>query len=160
MTLPAIDIVFVVLILIFAIRTLIKGFVSEVFSMASLVLGLLAALYFFKKTGGIIREKLMPNINIIPEIIAFVGLFLIVFLVFKILEKLIKGIIEGIKLSGIDRFLGLIFGIIEGLVVVSLVLFIFNIQPLFNAQPMLENSFFARIIMPFITINNLAEIHV
>jgi hypothetical protein len=40
---------------------------------------------------------------------------------------------------------------VEGIIVVSLALFLLSIQPLFNPLPLLEHSFFANILLPFIT---------
>ena len=151
MSISTIDIIFIALIVIFTVRCAIKGFVSELLSMAAIVLGLLAALFFYTKGGDFIRGKIMPDVKIIPEVLGFIALFLIVFIVVKIIEKLLKDIIEGIKLTTVDRVIGILFGIIEGVVVVSLVLFIITIQPVFDSQKLLENSFFAKMIVPFIT---------
>jgi membrane protein required for colicin V production len=119
-------------------------------SMAAVVLGLLAAIYFYKKGGEFIRERFMPDVNILPEIIAFTALFLILFIAVKIIESLLKNIIEGVKLGGADRVLGIFFGVAEGIVVVSLVLFLLNIQPLFDPAPIFAGSFFANILLPLI----------
>ena len=151
MNFAVIDIVFVVLIVIFTLRCALKGFISELMSMASVVLGLLAALYFYKRGGEFIRLKFMPELNIIPEIIAFAALFLIVFITVKIIEAMLKEIIEGVRLGSADRFLGILFGFVEGLIVVSLVLFVCSVQPLFDPAPILEKSFFAGLLMPLIT---------
>ena len=147
----AIDIAFAALIIIFVVRCSLRGFVSELLSMASVVLGLLAALYFYRGGGEFIRERFMPETQIIPDVIAFIVLFLIVFILVNILEAMLKEIIEGIRLGKVDRFFGIIFGFFEGIIVVCLALFIISIQPLFDPQPLLENSFFANILMPFIT---------
>ena len=147
----AIDIAFAALILIFIVRCSLRGFISELLSMASIVLGLLAALYFYRKGGEFVRVKFMPETKIIPEIISFIVLFLIVFILVIILETLLKEIIEGIRLGKVDRFLGIIFGFLEGMIVVCLALFIISIQPLFDPGPLLENSFFADLLLPFIT---------
>lgn len=146
-----IDFVFVILILIFTIRCAIRGFISEVMSMAAVVLGLLASLFFFKKGGAYISERFMPKYPTFSDVIAFILLFLIVFLVMKILERLLKDIIEGIKLGKADRFLGFLFGIIEGFIVTGLILFIITVQPLFDPQKVLNNSFFAGILLPLIS---------
>jgi len=151
MNISAIDIIFIALILIFTVRCAIKGFISELMSMASVVLGLLAALYFYNKGGEFIRIKFLPDVKILPEIIAFIVLFLIVFAAIKILEALLRDIVEGIKLGGADRILGIFFGIAEGIVVVSLILFILRIQPLFDPASLFENSYFAEILLPLIT---------
>ncbi|WP_461255187.1 CvpA family protein [Treponema sp. R80B11-R83G3] len=150
MNFSAIDFVFIGLIALFMIRCFLKGFVSELLSMAAIVLGLLAALFFHKNGGVFLRNQFWPELNVIPEIAAFVILFVIVFLVIKIIEKMLVNIIDNVSLSGADRFLGLIFGLAEGIVLVSLILFLLKIQPLFDSSSLLENSFFARLILPLI----------
>jgi membrane protein required for colicin V production len=146
-----IDFIFVALVLIFIIRCYLKGFISELFSMAAIVLGILASLYFYKNGGEFLRNRFMPEMKTIPEILAFIALFLIVFLVIKLLEIMLKGIINEIKLGGADRFLGIIFGFAEGLAVISLILFVLRIQPLFDPSSILSDSFFARLLLPLIT---------
>ena len=151
MSFSVIDFVFLGLVGLFMIRCFLKGFVSEILSMAAFVFGLLAALFLYKNGGEFLRERFWPDLNTIPEIAAFAALFLIVFIVVKLLEILLKGIISRISLSGADKFLGIIFGFAEGIVVVSLILFLLRIQPLFDPSLILSDSFFARILLPLIT---------
>ena len=149
MEIAIIDIVFLGLIAVFALRCAVRGFVSELLSMAAVTLGLLSAIFFFRKAAVIIREKLIP-VRTLPEIIAFVALFLIVFGAIKLLEKMLKEIIEGIKLDGSDRFLGFLFGLAEGILVVCLLLFLLTIQPFVDSKPILNGSFFAELLIPLI----------
>jgi membrane protein required for colicin V production len=135
---------------LFMIRCYLKGFISEILSMAAVVLGLLASLFFYKNGAIFIRAKYLPNIKIIPEILAFIALFIIVFIIVKLLERLLKGVIEGVRLQGADHFLGIVFGFLEALAVISLILFLLRIQPLFNPSVLLSDSFFARILLPLI----------
>jgi len=151
MNLSAMDFIFILLIILFVVRCYLKGFVSELLSMAAIVLGLLASLFFYKNGGEFLRTTFWPELKIIPEIIAFIALFVIVFIVVKFLELMLKGIINGIRLGGVDRFLGIFFGLAEGLVVISLVLFLLRIQPLFDPSSLLSESFFARVLLPLIT---------
>jgi membrane protein required for colicin V production len=151
MNVSVIDIVFLLLIILFIIRCYLKGFVGEVFSMAAIILGILSSLFFYKNGGEYLRNTFWPGLKVIPEIIAFIALFIIVFIAIKILELIFKGIIERVKLSGMDRFLGSIFGLAEGIAVVSLVLFILKIQPLFNPSSILSDSVFANFLLPLIT---------
>jgi membrane protein required for colicin V production len=139
--------IFVLLILLFVIRCYLKGFVSEVFSVAAVVLGLLASLFFYRNGGEFLRAQLWHDMKVIPEVVVFIALFLIVFIVIKFLEKVLNDIIYRIKLGRVDRFLGIILGFVEGIVVVSLVLFILRIQPLFDSSEILSDSFFARILL-------------
>ncbi|GBU27403.1 hypothetical protein R84B8_00933 [Treponema sp. R8-4-B8] len=152
MNFSAIDFIFIGLIALFMIRCYLKGFLSEILSMAAVVLGLLAALFFHKNGGVFLRNHFWPELKVIPEIAAFVILFIIVFLVVKIIEKTLVNIVNSVRLSGVDRFLGLIFGLVESIVLIGLILLLIKIQPLFDASSLLENSFFARIILPLIAV--------
>ncbi|MDR0441973.1 MAG: CvpA family protein [Treponema sp.] len=151
MNLAMIDFIFIGLIALFMIRCYLRGFITEILSMAAVVLGIIAALYFFRNGAVFLREKFLPDTKAIHEILAFIGIFVIVFLFFKFIEGLLKGIVQGVRLGGVDRFLGIMFGFGEGLVVVSLILFIINIQPLFDSGSLLSDSFFAGLLLPLIT---------
>lgn len=146
-----IDVIFILLITLFIIRCFLKGFVSELLSMSAIVFGFLASLFLYKNGGEYLREQFWPGLKLIPEIIAFLALFVIVFLLIKFLEILLKGIIERIHLSGADRFLGVLFGLAEGLTAVSLILFLLRVQPLFDSNAILSGSVFADFLLPFIT---------
>ena len=150
MGLAVIDFVFLVIIAIFALRCALRGIVSELMSMAALVLGLLTAIFTFRKTAELIRGKFVPDVKALPEIISFVAVFLIVFAVIKIFETILKDIIDRIQLGGPDRFLGFFLGIAEGLVIVCLLLFLILVQPFVEPNLLLEGSFLADLLMPFI----------
>jgi len=149
-----IDVFFVIIIAISALRCAARGFISEIMSMAALIFGLLAALLFFRQGGVLVRGWFMPEVRVVPEIIAFIAFFLIVYAVIKIVEMTLKSIIEGIKLGGLDRLLGFALGIVEGLIFVCLLLFLISIQPFFNTDYLLGNSFFAQLLLPIITGSN------
>ena len=151
MNFSVIDIVFILLTVLFVIRCFLKGFVSELLSMAAFVLGILASLFFYKNGAEFLRENFWHDLEVIPEVVAFIALFLIVFIVIKLLEIMLKGIIQGVKLGNADRFLGIIFGFFEGVAVISLCLFVLRIQPLFDPSEILSESVFARFLLPLIT---------
>jgi len=152
MNLSVIDVIFILLISLFMIRCFLKGFISEVLSMAAIILGLYASIFFYKNGAEFLRENYMPDSGILSEIVAFIALFLIIFIVVKLLEIMLKGIIRGVKLGSADRFLGLIFGFAEGIVVVSLVIFILQIiKPIYDSTDLLSDSIFASFLLPLIT---------
>jgi membrane protein required for colicin V production len=150
MGLAVIDIVFVIIIAIFALRCALRGIVGELMSMAAVVLGILAAIFFFRKTAELIRGKFIPDVKVLPEIVAFIAVFIIVFAIIKILETILKDIIERIQLGGPDRFLGFFLGIAEGLIIVCLLLFLITVQPFVEPDLILEGSLFADNLMPYI----------
>jgi membrane protein required for colicin V production len=145
-----IDLIFTGLIGLFMIRCYLKGFVSELLSMAGIVLGILAALFLHKNGGAFLRERFWPGVNVIPEIAAFIILFVFVFFIVKLLEKMLVDIIDNVSLTSADSYLGIIFGLAEGIAVVSLILFVLKIQPLFDPSALLQNSFFAKLLLPLI----------
>ena len=145
-----IDIIFAVVILVLIIRASLRGFVDEFMSMAALVLGLLAAALLYKNAGIFIPERYMRGVGLIPELLGFLGLFLIVFVAIKVFSRILQDIIQRIHLGGVDRFLGFVFGIVEGLTLITLILLILVSQPLFNPAPLLGNSYFARFLLPLI----------
>lgn len=148
--LEPIDIIFIALILILVIRCALRGFIEELMSMASVVAGVLSAVFFYKRGGAFIRERYLENLGIIPEVLAFILLFFIPFVGIRILEHVIKDIVARVNLGGFDRFLGIIFGLIEGIALISLVLFVIDVQPLFDKNLLLEKSFFAHFLLPVI----------
>jgi membrane protein required for colicin V production len=145
-----IDIVFAALALILIIRASLRGFVEEFMFMAAFVLGLLGAVLFYKNAGVFIRERYMPEVQVIPEILGFLALFLIIFILIKILAHILEDIIQRINLGGVNRFLGFLFGIVEGLTLISLILVVLMVQPLFDPGPLLGESYFARFLLPLI----------
>ena len=151
MSLAGIDVIFLVIIAVSALRCAAHGFVSELLSMAALIFGLLAAIIFFRKVSPLVRDWFMPGAKGIPEVIAFAAIFLMVYIVVKIVEATLKNIIEGISLGGLDHFLGFLLGCAEGIIIVSLLLFLLSVQRFFDPNQFLENSLFAKIILPLIT---------
>lgn len=145
------DIIFTVFVMLFAIRGALRGFLDELLSIAFLVLGLLGATLFYKKGADLIRTKIPEDIRFLPEILAFGGVFCIIFVGVKVLELLVRDIIMQVKLGGVDRVLGVFFGLIEGLVLVTLMLFLLKIQPFFDTRSLFNESIFAELLMPVIT---------
>ena len=149
---PVIDLIFLILIVLMVIHGYVKGFISEFFSWAALVLSIWVAVLLHPAGAQLIREKVMQNVRYVPEILAFIAIFIVVMLLLKMLEHILKDVILGAKLGGADKVLGLIFGLIEGLTFSALILFILTIQPLFDASKIISDSIFAQILLPLIKI--------
>jgi len=151
--LPVIDYVFIALILLMVIHGYFKGFIEEIFSWATIILALWMGVLFYAAGGAFIRTNFMENVRVVPEVLAFVAIFIIVTAVLKLLKRLLKDVIEGAKLQSLDKILGVIFGAIEGLAIVTLVLFVLRVQPLFDASNLIGDSFFAEFLLPFTRIS-------
>ena len=149
MNFAVIDIVFASLVLMLVVRCALRGFIEEFMSVAALVLGVLFAVLFFKPGAAFVSNEL--GVKILPEVVSFIALFLIAFIIVKILERIIDGIVERINLIGFDRGFGIALGLLEGLLVVSVALFVLSVQPLFDPTGLLKDSLFAWYLMPFVS---------
>jgi membrane protein required for colicin V production len=145
-----IDWVFVSFTLLMLVHGFVKGFIRELFSWAALVLAIWAGVLLFPAGGAFIRTKTMENVRIVPELLAFLAIFLLVMLLAKLLEHILKEVIDGMHLGTVDKILGAAFGIVEGLALTVLIIFVLLKQPLFSAVKLLEESFIAGFLLDFI----------
>ncbi|MFQ3547295.1 MAG: CvpA family protein [Termitinemataceae bacterium] len=143
-----IDYIFAALLIIFVLRCALRGFVEELLSMAAIVLGLIVGFLLFKNGAAYIKATW--GITVFPELIAFIILFVITFVLIKILQAILHDIIERIQLDSMNHLFGVLLGLVEGILVISLILLVLAYQPLFDPAGILKDSFFAHILLPLI----------
>ena len=148
-----IDLIFLILVVLMIFHGYVKGFLGEIFSWASLVFSIMAAVVFYPAGAAFIRRSIMENVRHVPEVLAFIAIFLMVMLFIKMLERVLKDIIAGAKLGGVNKVLGAVFGLIEGLALVTIIVFFLYVQPVFDVSRLLEDSVFAQILLPIITVH-------
>ena len=151
-SIPVIDIIFAALIILMMIHGFVKGFIEELFSWATLVLALGAAVFLYAPGAAFIRTKTMEHVRFVPEILAFIAIFLLVMIILKMLERVLKDVVEGARLGGANKFLGALFGLLEGFAITAIIIFVLTVQPLFNASTVLVDSIFAQLLLPLIKI--------
>ncbi len=138
------DIIFVVILLITTIRTTIKGFISEIMTLAALLLGVAAAVLFLKLGTRLIDAYFgQSNWN---QVIAFLVIFLVVYIVVKIFESGLKKLFEQLNLGSLDRALGFFLGIIEGVLLIALIIIALKMQPFFDMAEAIDDSTLAGIV--------------
>jgi membrane protein required for colicin V production len=102
-----------------AIAALVRGFVREVLGIAAWV----GAGFFAVATAGLVRPKIeqfVPNPDLSGPI-AYGGMFLIALIVLSIVVGIFGGAVRNSVLGGVDRTLGLVFGILRGVVLCAAV---------------------------------------
>jgi membrane protein required for colicin V production len=120
-----IDIILIILLLLAAFNGFRKGLITEVASLAALVLGVWGAIEFSYITSEFLTEKMgwePGNLNIISFIITFIVIVILVHLVGNSLSKLV----EAAMLGWANRITGLIFGVAKTAFILSILLLIFN----------------------------------
>jgi membrane protein required for colicin V production len=108
-----VDLVVLAVIAVSALIGLMRGLVREVLGVGAWVLAAFAAVSLYHSAQPIARRYIAnPDI---ADPVAFVVLFLIVLIVLSILAGWIGRITRASPLGGLDRSLGLVFGIVRGI---------------------------------------------
>lgn len=109
----------IVIILIVSVLSAAKhGFFVEAFSLAGVVLGLLLASWNYQKLLPLLdRWVHSPGV---AEAIAFVAIALAVMVIAGLAGRLIRWSVRSIGLGWADRFVGAVFGLLKGCVLVTL----------------------------------------
>lgn len=113
----------------FGIRGFLSGFVGELLSLGAVIAGILAVRFFHPQATVLLTPYLKTEYA--AALLAFVLLFTAVFLAGKMLAGWIGGRMRASSLGMADRFLGLGFGAVKGLLIATLGFVLFSI--VFNA---------------------------
>jgi membrane protein required for colicin V production len=133
-----IDVFFMVLFLIITVRCVFRGFVAEMMAIQAVVGGVILALILSPLVAGYLDELMKPSRW--NPIIAFLVVFLLVYLLVKILEKIFASIFDRLNLERLDRALGLFLGMVEGVLVLAVLVYLIDLQPLFDSEKILAGS--------------------
>lgn len=113
-----------------AVVSLWRGFVREAFSLVTWVAAFVVARLFSPHLDNyLIKTIEMPSLRMAA---AFGLLFVAVLIVGAILGKLIQLLVKATGLSGTDRVLGMVFGALRGVLVVTVLVALF--------RPMVEDD--------------------
>ncbi len=140
MSLPLIDFIFVVILVVFALLAYLKGIIGELFDKGAPIIGLWFGILFYKR----LADSLHPYIGVqfVCNGIAFILIFVLVFIIVKILQQILQTLFSGRIFRQLDRTLGFLFGLIEGFAVIAIILLVLRFQPWFDVREMLEASIF------------------
>ncbi len=113
-----IDWIILVILLISVLTAAKKGFFVETFSLAGIILGLLIASWNF--------QRLLPWLNpwihtvAIAEMVSFLAIAIGIMIVAGLVGRLIRWAVRSVGLGWADRFMGALFGLLKGCVIVTL----------------------------------------
>jgi membrane protein required for colicin V production len=124
-----VDVIIAVVLLGFAIRGLMRGLLREVVSLVGLFLGLWIALLKFVPLGEWVQHK-FPLSEPLPFHLAFLAIFLSVASIAGIVGYLLHRVAKGLLMGWLDAIMGLGFGTVKGVMILTVLLFLLAHLPL------------------------------
>lgn len=127
MSIGLLDITILVIVAASAIWGIFKGFVTQIVSIASLLLGLWCAFRFTAPLSNKVKELLSLEVTQdILHVIIFAVILLAVMIVSHFIGKGIEGILKLSMLGWLNRLLGFLFGALKATILLSVVAYIVN----------------------------------
>jgi membrane protein required for colicin V production len=118
-----IDIVILCLLGLLIFNGIRKGFIISLASLVALVLGIWVAVHFSGFMSGWLIRAFHPNGTWLP-VLSFTLTFLLVVIGVMILARLLEKVVKTVGLGLLNRIVGGIFGLVKGILIVSVLLFI------------------------------------
>jgi membrane protein required for colicin V production len=107
-------------VLLNVITAAMQGFFSEALTMAGLVVGYIVAAWQYRSLA-LWLESFLKN-EWLAEILGFLIIFFAIVLLFGIAARIARWVMKESGLSGFDRFLGAILGLLKGGLMVAVIL--------------------------------------
>ncbi len=132
-----IDYALIAVVALSALISLFRGFVKEALSLLVWVLSFLVATQYAEPAAAFLEAQI--NNDEIRYALAFATVFLATLIICAIITRLIVKLIRLSPLSGVDRVIGVFFGLMWGAVLVAVVVLLGNMTPL-AADPAWSDS--------------------
>jgi membrane protein required for colicin V production len=116
----AADWLIVVVVLLNVVAAAVQGFFREALSMAGLVVGYIVAAWQYQRLAGWLMSFLKNEW--FADILGFLIIFFAILILFGIAGRIGRKLMKVAGLSGFDRFLGALLGLVKGGLVVAVVL--------------------------------------
>jgi membrane protein required for colicin V production len=132
----AADWLIVVVVLLNVIGAAIQGFFAEALSMAGLIIGYIVAAWQYQRLAAWLMSFLKSEL--LADIFGFLIIFFAILILFGVAARVARKVMKAAGLSGFDRFLGALLGVLKGGLVVAVVLM--GMTAFTPTSKMLENS--------------------
>jgi membrane protein required for colicin V production len=132
----AADWVIVAVVILSVVSAAIEGFFREAFNMAGLVVGYVVAAWQYQRPAAWLMAVLKPEW--LADVLGFLVIFCAVLVLFGIAGRIAHKLMKAAGLSGFDRFLGALLGVLKGGLLVSV--FLMCLTAFTPTSKMLEKS--------------------
>lgn len=116
------------LVLISAIIGLLRGFIKEAFALVTWIVAIWVGLHYSRDFSALLQGSISyPSARIAT---AFAALFFSTLILGGLISFILNHLIEKTGLTGTDRLTGMLFGVIRGAVLVSIMVMLAGLTPL------------------------------
>lgn len=143
----AIDLVCAAILLVAGVRAAVRGFVAEAFSVGAVAVGVAAGFVGHPFATRQLAE--WWGAGWWNGVVAALVLFTAGYALVKLVEAVFQRALTALRLKGLDRILGLVMGVGEGLVVIYAMLFLLAIQTVIDPDPWLADSLVQEMLLPW-----------
>jgi len=141
------DIAILVMIALFALIGIKRGFIKGTLSFLAIVVGIILGIMFHEIAGTLLQKKGIVGNESIASVVGFFIVALVIYLVIQLIAWLLTKLVGSLHLSLIDRmaggFLGLVIGIIVIFFLISALGFFYS-----EDEPPLKDS----VVVPYVNI--------
>jgi membrane protein required for colicin V production len=123
-----VDYLIIGIILISSGISIVRGFIKEVLSLISWIVAIWVAFMFFANFASLLTPYI--DTATLRLFIAFFVLFVVTLILGALVNHLISQLVEKTGLSGTDRALGVIFGILRGVAIVTILVLAAGVTPM------------------------------
>lgn len=124
-----VDVLILILIGVFLLKGLLRGLMKELCSLVGLIVGALLAFRFH----GPLAEMMVSAFSLpasVCVVLAFLAIFLTILLIFGLIGMLLSKYVKLLYVGGLNRVAGGLFGIFQGVLLLSVVMFGLSVSPL------------------------------
>ena len=139
MNMPWIDIVIIAFFVISILIGIYRGFVKETLSVASWALAAFVAFRFGEQASVYIKPYITQEP--LDLAIAYVAVFLVSLIVFSVISHIISQIFASSGMTGIDRSIGSIFGVLRAAAIIVVLILVGRFMAMDNQQWWIDSQF-------------------
>lgn len=147
LTFSALDLGLVVVILVSSLFGWRNGFLGELISLTSWIVGAICTILLGEQLGNWLFSGIDLQKAWIPHVVGSAVILIVVLVLGALIQSLVKGSLVRVGLEGVDRSLGFLFGILRGCFILIAAGIIFGLKS--ANHEVLSNSFLLRHLMQF-----------
>ncbi|MDE5422957.1 CvpA family protein [Ancylomarina sp. DW003] len=102
-----------------------KGFIYEIATLLALILGVYGAIHFSDFTAEVIQDTFKYESQYM-EYISFIVTFIVIVIGINLIGRVMDKTVEAVALGFVNRLLGLAFGLLKGILILSIVIRLLN----------------------------------